>query len=332
MKEFSIFIISVLASITLSGQEFDSITDARDGQLYRTVKIGDQWWMAENLKATKYSDDLEIPLVTKDSVWSTLESNDKAYCFYNNSDSLWEIYGTLYTWPAAMNGETSSEANPSDVQGVCPTGWHLPSDEEWKLMESFLGMSQSEINDIGWRGTNEGGMLKETDTLHWISPNQGATNESGFTALGGGGRDNSGGFDPMNHIAMWSTTEYDSTFSLLRSLGHDRSKIYRHYREKTMGLNVRCIKNNPVGADDKIISLDDLVRVYPNPCVNFVKIESHVAGKLSIRLTSMNGQLHINQVNSDPIITLDLSSLKNGIYFITIISDDFITTKKIFRI
>ncbi len=159
-----------------------------DGNTYNWIGIGKQAWMAENLKTTRYADGSAIPHVEGTTEWDNLTVTDKAYCWYNNSTANRDTYGGLYTWAAAMNGAASSDANPSGVQGVCPDGWHLPSDAEWKELEMFLGMSQAEADDTGWRGTDEGGKLKEAGTTHWNSPNTGATNESGFTALPGGCR------------------------------------------------------------------------------------------------------------------------------------------------
>ena len=144
------------------------------------------------------------------SGWDALGVNDKAYCWYDNNTANRDTYGGLYTWAAAVNGTTGSDTNPSGVQGVCPDGWHLPSDAEWKELEMFLGMSQVDANESGWRGTDEGGKLKEAGTTHWNSPNAGATNESGFTALPGGFRDFDGSFNNLGYnAAFWAAAEGD---------------------------------------------------------------------------------------------------------------------------
>ncbi len=119
------------ATSTSSGE---TVTDI-DLNVYQTVQIGDQIWMAENLKTTRYADGSDIPLVEGSVEWDALTATGKAYCWYDNSTTNRDIYGGLYTWSAAMNGAASSEANPSGVQGVCPDGWHLPSDAEWKELE-----------------------------------------------------------------------------------------------------------------------------------------------------------------------------------------------------
>ena len=228
-----------------------TITDI-DGNIYHIVKIGNQWWMAENLKTTRYSDGTSVPLVESTNGWSALTYIDKAYCFYNNSSSNAYTYGALYTWAAAMNGAESSDFNPSGVQGVCPTGWHLPSDEEWKQLEMFLGMSQvqADIGEVWERGTDEGGKLKEIGLIHWNSPNTGATNSSGFTALPGGYRsdgENGGEFHALGERAnFWSTTNYNvNSHAWYRELMNIYNNVYRGiYCKKAHGFSVRCLKDD----------------------------------------------------------------------------------------
>ena len=221
-----------------------TVTDI-DGNTYRTVRIGDQIWMQENLRVTHYADGTAVPFVENNTNWDALEWDDKAYCWYDNSVANKDIYGGLYTWAAAMNGELSSEANPSGMQGVCPNGWHLPSDSEWKQLEMYLGMSQSEADSENYRGINEGGKLKEIGTIHWISPNTGASNESGFTALPGGARNTVGDFENLGRISHFLTsTAYDTTRMWIRALINSRSDTYRHYiYRKKEGTSVRCVKD-----------------------------------------------------------------------------------------
>jgi len=224
-----------------------TVTDY-EGHVYNTVVIGNQTWMAENLRSTKYSDGTDIPLVTDNATWQALgnNNNDKAYCFFNNdANGEAAIYGALYSWAAAMNGSNSSNANPSGVQGICPTGWHLPGDNEWKELEMFLGMTQAQANAYGYRGTDEGGKLKETGTNHWTSPNTGATNETGFTALPGGIRDGTTGLFHFLGIVsyMWSSTQDSGIYAWYRSLGNDTAQIFRYDNYKSYGFSVRCVKD-----------------------------------------------------------------------------------------
>jgi len=244
MRTITILSLLLLAINHLNAQETDTIVDPRDGQVYNIVKIGDQWWMAENLKATYYADGTPIPKVTDNFAWSSLGSTNKAYCWYDN-DSIVNsaTYGALYTWAAAMNGEASSDANPSGLQGVCPDGWHLPSDAEWKELEMYLGMSQIDADDYGYRGTDEGGKMKETGLTHWTDPNTGATNSSGFTALPSGYRVSNGNVGGMGVWAyFWSSTGNSST-AWLRRLYYNDSGVNRDYVTKGYGISVRCLRD-----------------------------------------------------------------------------------------
>lgn len=230
------------------GGETGTVTDY-DGNTYNTIKIGNQWWMAENLKTTHYADGAVIPLVEDRDAWNNLSNADKAYCYYGNSSSNGDTYGALYTWAAAMNGAASSNNNPSGVQGVCPSGWHLPSDAEWKQLEMYLGMSQSEADGTGYRGTNEGSKLAGNSGL-WDNgdlENDAAFGTSGFTALPGGDRGNVGTFGGLGYDAsFWSTTEGNSSHAWERYLGYGISKVGRYYYndDKDSGLSVRCLKDN----------------------------------------------------------------------------------------
>jgi len=181
-------------TITFFDSQSSNVSDY-DGNIYQTVAIGNQIWMMENLKSTHYADGTAIPLVESRSAWDALDENDKAYCYFNNSAANGETYGALYTWEAAMNGAYSSHGNPSGVQGVCPDGWHLPSDAEWDELKTYLG-GESEA----------GGKMKEIGTIHWNSPNTSATNESVFTALPGGRRNQVGTSMFLgDHSLFWSS-------------------------------------------------------------------------------------------------------------------------------
>jgi len=219
------------------------ITDI-DGNDYPTVQIGDQVWMAENLRTLRYSDADPIPFVETMEEWTALGSDARAYCYYENSDANFETYGALYTWAAAMNGAESSNEAPSEVQGVCPSGWHLPSDAEWKELEIHLGMTELTAKDDGWRGWDEGGMLKQTGTELWREPNEMATNESGFAAIPGGFRDADGTYGYAGSFtSFWSTTGYDADGAWLRGLHAGRGEILRDVYPRKNGFSVRCIKD-----------------------------------------------------------------------------------------
>jgi uncharacterized protein (TIGR02145 family) len=204
-----------------------------DGNNYNTVKIGSQVWMKENLKAIHYSDGISI----LDGTGIDITGNTTAKYFFNVNDDPVQsnIYGRLYTWGAAMNGASSSNAIPSGIQGVCPVRWHLPSDSEWTTLFSFLN------------GTAvAGGKMKETGFLHWNTPNTGADNSSGFTALATGNRAPNGNYgDFGNGISIWSTTQNASDKAYNKYLNYNTASIQNYIYDKGTGVSVRCLKNNP---------------------------------------------------------------------------------------
>jgi len=199
-----------------------------DGNIYKTVVIGTQRWMAENLRVTHYPDGTFIPNVTDDTEWSNLGDNntDDAYCFYDTDSGN----GALYTYAAAKN--------------ACPTGWHLPSDDEWKTLEMFLGMSQNEADKIKWRGTDEGTKLKAKSG--WNNNGNG-NDDYGFTALPEGYRNYESGLfeETGNYGRWWSSTENsdNSDNAYLRDLSYEQTKIYRKSYPKSTGSSVRCVKD-----------------------------------------------------------------------------------------
>ena len=184
-----------------------------DGNNYKTITIGTQTWMAENLKVTKYNDGTTIPNIT--TGWGSLTSG--AQCDYNNSPANTTTYGKLYNWNAVNTGK------------LCPTGWHVPSTDEWSTLSTYLG-------------GDAGDKLKEIGTTHWNSPNT-ATNTSGFTALPGGERNNGGGFDEIGYCGKWWNSNGDPFRPDYMILNNDRSVINNGSELKSFGYSVRCLKD-----------------------------------------------------------------------------------------
>lgn len=207
-----------------------SFTDERDGSEYIALPLGDQVWMGNNL--------VYLPSVTGPA---TSSETDPYYYVYDysgtdieaaKSTTNYDDYGVLYNYPAA--------------QEICPSGWHLPSDSEWDQLELFLGMSPDEIGEIFRRGEEEnvGGKLKEVGYQYWLSPNSGATNESGFSARAAGYVSQYGWFIQMDYVAyFWTSTENNANV-FVRSLHNDGTFSARSpIPEKHIGLSVRCVKN-----------------------------------------------------------------------------------------
>ncbi len=209
---------------TAYGNEFVFLTPVTDidGNVYSTVIIGTQVWTRENLKTTKFNDNAEIPNVSDNSRWISLTT--PAFAWYKNDrNSYKDIYGGLYNWFAVNTGR------------LCPVGWHVPDEDEWTILTDCLGG-----DDVA------GGKLKEEGTIHWNSPNDGAVDLFGFSALPGGYRS---GLSPGNTVAIgylgfwWAGSDYDLTWARGRALTYDAGDMAKGWALKTNGYSVRCIKN-----------------------------------------------------------------------------------------
>lgn len=221
-----------------------SFTDPRDSNVYPAIQIGTQCWMTKNLAYLPYVDPPNsgsnyIPYYFVYNYSGTNVAAAKTY-------STYLTYGALYNWSAAMHGSPSSDSVPSGVQGICPLGWHLPSDEEWKILEgevdSLYGYPDPVWDNTGWRGSDVGGGLKEVGTVHWTWPNLGATNSSGFTALPGGNRYIMDNFDYLGDLGyFWTCTETTSSSAWRRGLSRDFIQIDRFSYDKENGRSVRCL-------------------------------------------------------------------------------------------
>jgi|GEM_PF-746624 uncharacterized protein (TIGR02145 family) len=199
-----------------------------DGKVYDLVEIGGQCWFADNLATDQYADGSLIVTGINSNSW--FNASYGAYVIYNDLPINDQNYGKLYNWYATV-----------DSRGLCPTGWHVPTDCEWMYLENSLGMSATVLSNTGNRGTSEGGSLKSTS--FWMSPNVGATNSSGFTAVPGGLRTNYGTYAGLNNYAyIWSSTA-SGTNAIVRVLTDSDASIGRMIDYPQMGFSVRCLKD-----------------------------------------------------------------------------------------
>jgi len=207
-----------------------ALTD-HDGNEYNTVTIGDQVWMAENLKVTHYRNGDPISKIMDNSSWEN--TDEGAYCNFNNNDANADTYGSLYNWHAA-----------NDRRELAPEGWRVPTDEDWKDLEIHMGMTQTHADYEGtWRGSDQGGQLKETGLEHWASPNTGASDMWNFTALPTGARLESGSFvSQYTETRYWTNRRSQSAWH--RNLSNDEDRIYRGTSDHNNGFSIRLIKNN----------------------------------------------------------------------------------------
>ncbi len=208
-----------------------TFTDARDGNVYKYVAIGDQIWMAENLRYLPQVDDEyagDEPRFYIYDYHGTDVEEAKATIYYKE-------YGVLYNWTAATGGLESNEV-PSGIQGICPEGWHMPSSAEWDVLANALGGGL----------TTSGGKLKEVGTTHWDAPNTGATDEFGFGARAGGSKGAMGGFFDLKKFSYWWTTTppvegAPSKWTVF--LWHNKAKFDANHYDRGLGFSVRCIQD-----------------------------------------------------------------------------------------
>ncbi len=226
-----IYQIALIALLMFTGSIFENYAQQRtgtvtdiDGNQYGTVIIGNQEWMGENLKVTKLNNGSDIPEVADMREWPRVTT--PAFSWYDNEISNKDIYGALYNWFAVSSGN------------LCPAGWRVPTDSDWDVLTEFLGgLSVA------------GGKLKDTGTSHWDSPNSGATDETGFSALPGGYRYGqfwgTGVYYEMGlNGYWWSATECTDTHAWTRTVHAGNTKVYRSFFTKNKGFSVRCIKDN----------------------------------------------------------------------------------------
>jgi len=206
----------------------DAVVDI-DGNIYTTVTIGTQVWMASNLKTTKYNDGTTIPNVKDNGTWGSATTG--AWCDYGDNSSNSTTYGKLYNWYAVDNNEATKVAS-NGGKNICPAGWHVPTDADWTTLTDYLG---------GF--SVAGDKLKETGTSHWIS-NTAATNSSGFTALPGGYRKYDGwGFESLGTEGRWWSTSLDLDDATLLYMSSYGSSVGMFFCDRKFGFSVRCIKD-----------------------------------------------------------------------------------------
>ena len=235
MKKIKIILyvtgILFAANLTLSCNKEDSsnqsnfetgtLTDI-DGNVYKSIKIGDQWWMAENLRVSKFRNGDEISYTATNSEWRTLTI--PSYCYYNNGfEAYAQVYGFLYNWKAA-----------SDSRNIAPEGWHVPTEAEWRTMVDYLGGSAM-----------AGGKMKEAGTKHWFSPNTGATNSSGFSALPSGSRGASTGEFGWLGTGndYWSISANSYIYAWAFYVGNNITDCLQLSHNKNNGFAIRCVKD-----------------------------------------------------------------------------------------
>ncbi len=228
-----VIVLIVVSFLVFNASRRGGIKD-QDGNSYKTIKIGNQIWMAENLKTTKFNDATSIPLVTDNNEWDALTA--PAYCWYNNDElSYKNEHGALYNWFAV------------NTKKLCPTGWHVPTDVEWRKLDDYLIK-----NGYGYKGSETDIGKSMAATLGWISSPKAGTvgndqmsnNRSGFTALPSGGRSSTGIFSKIGSTCYWwCSTENSSTYAYTRSMTYFYSTVDSVTYYKRDGFSVRCLRD-----------------------------------------------------------------------------------------
>lgn len=300
----------------LTGLKAQTVTDI-DGNVYNTVTIGTQTWMAENLKTTRYNDGTPIPLISdsialvgyqKVQFWKLL--NTGAYCWYNHKAEYKNIYGALYNSYAV------------NTNRLCPSGWHVPTFGDWRTLTSYL------VDSIA------GGKLKENGIEHWNIPNIGATNETGFTALPGGGRSEDGYFFDLGYRGIfWSSACVRSRLSgLCTNCRQARTTSYiSSIVEGTPGLksgfSVRCVCDHIILSIENVNSED--VVIYPNPADDRLYLKNSNYQNVIIMIYDLQGKKVLDRKIDSEVV--DISNLKKGIYVVKLLCPETIVITKFIK-
>jgi uncharacterized protein (TIGR02145 family) len=211
---------------------YGSMTD-QDGNTYKTIVIGTQEWMAENLKVSHYRNGDLIPVVTNNNTWAGLSTG--ATCWYNNDSATYNCpYGKLYNWYAAV-----------DARNLCPVGWHVPTDAEWNILVKQIDHVADTTCFSCTQSSTAGGKMKSTGIQYWLSLNTAADNSSGFSGLPGGIRGIANGTCSFlfNYGYWWSSAQFSTTDALNRVLYNGIGSLYRNYENMRYGFSVRCLRD-----------------------------------------------------------------------------------------
>lgn len=310
------FLLFVGFAFLIFNNHAQTVTDF-DGNIYDTVKIGTQVWLKQNLKVTHYRNGDLIPNYADSALWN--DANSGARCYYNNDSAAnASVYGALYNWYTII-----------DNRYLCPLGWHVPSDAEWNILEKYLD-NTVDTTATGWVGTDIGGKLKEAGTTHWSSPNIGATNSSGFTALPGGIRCGGGAYGGHWSLGSWWTAASNGTsFAWLRYMNYYYSQVEREYDYKIYGLGIRCIMDYTTQINEMSYKKD--MKIYPNPAIDRVYIDFADRQNIKMQIYNVVGKCVLQRDLNNDKNEIDISTLTKGIYIVQMTSTDWTFNQKLIK-
>jgi uncharacterized protein (TIGR02145 family) len=304
------YLLLIVSAFTLSANAQTpgaGVTDI-DGNNYSSVIIGDQEWMAENLRTYRYVNGDSIANILSDSSWNATSSG--AWCWFNHDSQYDTLHGKLYNYYTVM-----------DSRGLCPTGWRVPSEADFDSLIIFLDPS-ADVDTINANCSPiAGGALKEAGTTNWLSPNSGATNSTSFTALGSGGRHEMGWMVAWHDNAFfWTSTPHATNpWAVVPRLHSDTSAVSKYYNHNVSGMSVRCMKDYVGGVGVLENNFRDDLIIFPNPTSgNFSVDLKDNFNSIKVSITDVNGRLiQSSEYNDTQILNLNLNE-PSGVYFLTI--------------
>ena len=304
MKKVFVLFCSLLLQFAIQAQ---TVVDY-DGNVYDTVMIGEQIWLGENLKVTHYNNGVPIPNVTDFTSWGTLATG--ARCYYNNDSVTYDsVYGALYNFYTI-----------TDPNGICPAGWHVPSNADWEATEIYLGGQEI-----------AGGKMKEAGTLHWKSPNTGATNSTGFTGLPGGARDPVNDFRFLTENGVWWTasatgpTNAWSTYFWYLNTGVDHNPTPKKY-----GFSIRCLKDIETGTGEVNGKENRLSFILTSNTLTIVTEDLPFQSGRVIIYNLFGQQIITGQVTASDN-TIDIGTLPPGIYIVKLAGTNLVIVGKFMK-
>jgi uncharacterized protein (TIGR02145 family) len=279
---------------------YGSVTDV-DGNTYATIAIGTQVWMAENLRTTKFNNGDQIQNIADDNQW--VNTTNAAWTYYDNFSLYENPYGKLYNYYAV-----------TDSRYICPMGWHVPIDAEWTFLTNYLGGLSI-----------AGGKMKSTGITYWNTPNEGATNESGFSGLPSGLRSFTF-YDIGTNARFWSATISGGGSVIIRRLYKDYKTIGREFESSEYtGLSIRCLNDFPNSINKNNDDINLNLKTYPNIAEDFINVEYTLNEKenITISLLNIEGKPikvfgNENQIAGFKRIFLDVTDIPSGIYMLKI--------------
>ncbi|MBO6536746.1 MAG: T9SS type A sorting domain-containing protein [Balneolaceae bacterium] len=314
----------------------ETYTDA-DGNVYQTVTIGDRVWLTQNLKVKTFNNGDPIPFIKTDSAWAadSRDSSQPGYAIFRNDSTLIDTFGYLYNHFVI-----------TDSRGITADGWRVPTEDDWKALETFAGMPEADLDRNGWAGAaeNVAGKLQSTSETHWdVNENATLTNETGFNWTGGSNRYAYGAFEGPASIlrlsTIWSADEDESNSSNAwrRLVRFDRSDVRRHPVPKGTGMSIRLVKDANATSNEaefdqpKEIKLD---QNYPNPFNPSTNISFNLPQASDVTLTVYNmlGKKVAVLVNGQKSagahsVTFDASGLSSGVYMYRLQTNSVTITK-----